>query len=84
MSLNIKSPEAHDLAREVADITGETLTTAVEEALRERLDRLRAEGAPRLADRLVEIGRDCASRLPEPYRSVEHGDLLYADDGLPA
>jgi len=84
MSLNIKSPDVHDLAREVADITGETLTTAVKEALRERLDRLRGDGAPRLADRLVAIGRDCASRLPEPYRSVEHGELLYSDDGLPA
>ena len=84
MSLNIKSPEAHELAREVADITGETLTTAVKESLRERLERLRGEEAPHLADRLVAIGRDCASRLPEPYRSAEHGELLYADDGLPA
>jgi len=84
MSLNIKSPEAHELAREVADITGETLTTAVKEALRERLERLRGEGAPHMADRLVAIGHDCASRLAEPYRSAEHGELLYADDGLPA
>jgi hypothetical protein len=30
------------------------------------------------------IGRDCARRLPEPYRSAEHGELLYGDDGLPA
>jgi len=84
MSLNIKSPEVHELARSVADITGETLTAAVEESLRERLDRLRGERSPRLSDRLVAIGRDCAARLPEPYRSADHGDLLYADDGLPA
>lgn len=84
MSLNIKNPEAHELAREVADLTGETLTTAVTEALRERLERLREEGLPRLADRLEAIGRDCASRLPEPYRSAEHGELLYGDNGLPA
>lgn len=84
MSLNIKSPEAHELAREVAHITGETLTAAVKESLRERLERLRGEETPHLADRLVAIGRDCASRLPEPYRSVEHGELLYAGDGLPA
>jgi antitoxin VapB len=84
MSLNIKNPEAHELAREVADITGESLTTAVKEALRERLERLRAEEAPNLADRLMAIGRDCAPRLPEPYRSADHGELLYGDDGLPA
>lgn len=84
MSLNIKSAEAVELARSVADITGETLTSAVRESLRERLDRLRGESGPRLADRLVAIGRDCAGRLPEPYRTAEHGELLYADDGLPA
>jgi antitoxin VapB len=84
MSLNIKSSEVHELARDVADITGETLTTAVKEALRERLERLRDEDAPHLADRLMAIGRDCARRLPEPYRSAEHGELLYGDDGLPA
>ncbi len=84
MSLNIKNSEAHELARDVVDITGETLTAAVTEALRERLERLRGGDEPDLADRLLAIGHDCASRLPEPYRSVEHGDLLYADDGLPA
>ncbi len=84
MSLNIKNREAHELARQVADITGESLTTAVTEALRDRLERLRGAEAPPLADRLVAIGRACASRLPEPYRSAEHGNLLYADDGLPA
>jgi len=84
MSLNIKSPEAHELAREVADLTGESLTAAVTEALRERLKQLQGEESPHLADRLLTIGRDCAGRLPEPYRSAEHGELLYGDDGLPA
>ena len=84
MSLNIKNPEAHRLARELAEATGESMTSAVTEALRERLERVRGEEPPRLADRLLAIGSDCAGRLPEPYRSAEHGDLLYADDGLPA
>lgn len=35
--LNIKSPEAHRLARELADIEGTTLTQAVTDALRARL-----------------------------------------------
>jgi antitoxin VapB len=84
MSLNIKDPEAHELAREVADITGETLTAAVTEALRERLERLRDDDTVVLADRLLDIGRDCARRLPEPQRSSDHGALLYDDRGLPA
>ena len=84
MSLNIKSPAAHELAREVAGLTGESLTEAVTEALRERRDRLRAEHGAHLADRLQAIGRDCAARRSEPYRSAEHGALLYGEDGLPA
>ena len=32
---------------------------------------------------LLQIGRDCASRLKEPYRSIEHGELLYDERGLP-
>jgi antitoxin VapB len=83
MSLNIKNPKTHQLAQELADITGETLTGAVTEAVRERLERLRRGDTPSLAHRLLAIGRDCSTRLPEPYRSADHADLLYADDGMP-
>jgi antitoxin VapB len=37
--LNIKSEDGYRLATELAAVTGESLTTAVTEALRERLDR---------------------------------------------
>jgi antitoxin VapB len=83
MSLNIKNDAAHRLAQELAAATGESLTAAVTEALRERLERVRREQGVGLVDRLLNIGRDCAARLKEPFRSVEHGDLLYGDDGLP-
>jgi antitoxin VapB len=36
-----------------------------------------------LADRLLAIGADCATRLREPHRSVDHADLLYDEAGLP-
>ena len=83
MTLNIKNEEAHRLAAELARITGESLTAAVTTAIRERLDRLREERAPSLADRLLEIGKDCAARLKEPVRSTDHADLLYDERGLP-
>jgi predicted nucleotidyltransferase len=35
------------------------------------------------AGRLSAIGRDCAPRLKEPFRSTPHGDLLYDELGLP-
>ena len=83
MAMNIKNPEAQRLAQQVAKLTGESLTAAISEALRERLERLRSERNRGLADRLLAIGRDCAPRLQEPFRSVEHGDLLYDENGLP-
>ena len=43
MSLNIPSPEAHELAAELARLTGESMTKAVTEAIRERLERKRRE-----------------------------------------
>jgi antitoxin VapB len=83
MGLNIKNPETHRLAEELSKRTGESLTAAVTTAVRERLDRVRREQGASLADRLVEIGKDCAKRLKEPYRSADHGELLYDDRGLP-
>ncbi len=83
MSLNIKDEETHRLVRELARLTGESQTMAVLNAVRERLDRLHAAGRPALADRLLAIGRNTAPRLHEPFRSTEHGELLYDAHGLP-
>ena len=83
MVLNIKSPEAHQLVQELSALTGESMTAAVTEAVRERLDRLRRERSTGLAEELLAIGRDCASRLKEPYRSADPADLLYDERGLP-
>jgi len=83
MSLNIKNGEAHRLALELAAITGESMTAAVTEAIRERLERVRREMGGPLSARLLAIGRDCAAHLKEPFRSADHGDLLYGEDGLP-
>jgi len=60
MGLNIKNPETHRLVEELASRTGESMTTAVTKAVRERLDRVRQEQGDRLADRLLAIGKDCA------------------------
>ncbi|MBM3271653.1 MAG: type II toxin-antitoxin system VapB family antitoxin [Candidatus Sericytochromatia bacterium] len=84
MSLNIKNEEARRLARELAGLTGESMAVAVTEAVRERLDRVRRQkGASRLSDRLLAIGRECSARLTEPFRSADHGDLLFDEKGLP-
>jgi len=83
MSLNIKNADTHTLARELAALTGESITEAVTVAIRERLDRIRQERRGGLAEQLLAIGADCAAHLREPYRSIDHGDLLYDERGLP-
>jgi len=83
MSMNIKNEAAHKLARQLSRLTGENMTEAVTEALRERLGRLQRKQSVKLSERLLEIGRDCSPRLKEPFRSADHGDLLYDEKGLP-
>jgi antitoxin VapB len=85
MSLNIKNPEAHALATRLAQKTGETLTDAVTTALRERLERLERTGDfdEALYQKLKAIATDCRKHMKEPYLSIEHGDLLYDERGLP-
>jgi antitoxin VapB len=81
MTLNIKDPKAHDLAQALARETGETMTLAVIEALRERLARVRRGRRIASADELLAIGQRCAQGLSGPV--VAHGDLLYDERGLP-
>jgi antitoxin VapB len=83
MALNLKNKKTEKLVQELSRLTGESLTAAVTEAVRERLERVRTEQGSGLADRLTNIGRDCAAHLKEPFQSVDHGDLLYDDKGLP-
>lgn len=84
MSLNIKNKEAHRLAQELAELTGESMTAAVTEALRERLERVRRErGKGDLSERLMAIARVTGPLFEEPWKSIDHGELLYDERGLP-
>jgi antitoxin VapB len=86
MGLNIKNPQTETLARELAAITGETVTGAITTAVRDRLERLRGNDERRrevLVDQLMKIARDAGPRWREPYRSTPHGELLYDEQGLP-
>jgi antitoxin VapB len=83
MALSIKDRETDELARQLAETTGESLTEAVKAALRERLERQRRRSGPDVANRLVEIGRRCAAQMKTPFHSSDHGRILYDDQGLP-
>jgi antitoxin VapB len=83
MAMNIKNEETERLAKELAKATGESITGAITEALRERLERKRSQVGNGLADRLLRIGKDCATHLKEPYRSADPDELFYDEKGLP-
>ena len=84
MALSFKDPETDRLAREVANLTGESLTEAVRNALMERLEREHRRRARdgRLAERLLEIGRHCAS-LPDFDARTPDEIIGYDEHGLP-
>ncbi len=86
MGLNIKNDETERLIRELAALQGESLTEAVTEAVRERLERLKRENlrASRVAA-MLEIGRACAAALPPQPDQLESDPtaFLYDEMGLP-
>jgi antitoxin VapB len=84
MSLNIKNPETHRLATELARRTNVSMTEAVTEALREKLAALDAEDSAeaRIA-KISAIASECASRLSPEVLALDHGELLYDEKGLP-
>lgn len=84
MALNIKNDETHRLSRQLADLTGETVTTAVTVAVRERLDRVRrARGSVEARTALIlELGRRIADARSAQALTIE--DLYDAVTGLPA
>jgi antitoxin VapB len=81
MSLNVKDPEAHRLAQAIAQATGETMTRAVTEALRERYERIQKRDPETLAADLRAIAKRAAAHVKRPY--LDHAELLYDEHGLP-
>jgi antitoxin VapB len=83
MALSIKHDEADRLARELAATTGESLTEAVLNALRERLRRERGRlHGPRLGHALRAIRQRCA-RMKVLDRRPADGIIGYDDHGVP-
>lgn len=85
MALNIRDRQAHELARELAQATGETMTGAVITALKERLERLRGRrevDRTERAARLMAHGKAFAN-LPVLDRRSPDEIVGYDEVGLP-
>jgi antitoxin VapB len=83
MPLSIKDPSTEQIVRELAAVTGESVTAAVRRAAEERLQRVRRQPAGRsLAEEILEIGRRCAA-LPDLDTRTADEILGYDEAGLP-
>lgn len=85
MSLNIKNERTHALVRELATLSGMSQTEAVEDAVKRRLDELRATNEDEIQARLTRIAAlvDTLSSHLGPESYVDIDELLYDETGLP-
>ncbi|MGI8756848.1 MAG: type II toxin-antitoxin system VapB family antitoxin [Acidimicrobiales bacterium] len=83
MALSIKSDEADRLARELSAVTGESLTAAVTNSLRERLARQRMVAEPGPGAELLAIGGRFRAELGGDTRTADE-IIGYDEYGAPA
>ncbi len=81
MGLNVKDPEAHRLAQAISKATGETLTRAVTEALRDRYERLQSRRGKASVEELLAIAKRASPQVNRHY--LDHAEFLYDKYGLP-
>jgi len=84
VSLNIKNEETHRLVRRLAELTGQSQTSAVEDAVRRRLAELsREDEIARSFANIMEISRQSSAAMTEEEKAVTLEELLYDDQGMP-
>lgn len=88
MGMNIKDPQVHAMARELAARRGTSVTEAVRQALGAELARTAAPGPEDIRSTRLEAIRQIQARfsaLPirDPRSSRDLQDSLYDDRGLP-
>ena len=85
MSLNIKNEETVRLVRELADELDVTMTAAITEAVRARLEQMHAERAIDGVDwqKVLALAAEMRERMGEEYLSQDFDELLYDEMGLP-
>ena len=84
MPLNIKNAIAHRLAKELADLTGKSITEAVTDATGAALDKVKSQeraSAERLISELDDIAMHCCSLEVLDERTADE-ILGYNEDGL--
>lgn len=89
VQLNIKNEEARRLAERVAAATGQTITEAITDSLRRRLQQVEKDqvtSADALRERdhqFYALIAGTRERWKGTMLSIDHADILYDEDGLP-
>jgi antitoxin VapB len=84
VSLNIKNEETHRLIKRLAELTGQTQTSAVEDAVRRRLEELtREEEVQRRYKELGEIADRASAAASPEWLTTDWDQVLYDENGLP-
>lgn len=78
--LNIKNPRAHELAVQVAAVTGESLTDAVIHALEERLERTARKAIPAAPEAIAEGLDRLAAAMPRAFFEERDPTAFIYDD----
>lgn len=83
MALSIKDPETEQLARSLAQLTGETITAATKRAIEERLRRIAGQSRrSTLLEDMAEIRRRW-SEMPVVDDRTQDQIVGYDEHGLP-
>jgi antitoxin VapB len=80
--LNIKSEDAYQIASQLSELTGESLTLVVSRALRSELDReRRGRDIDAKVARMLVAGKEIRAQMREPITSDHR--CLYDENGFP-
>ena len=87
MPLNIKDEKVHEAAKQLAELTGQSITSAVRSAIMEKLRRAERQAkikSPEItAASILALGRECAVHMKSGAHSSDHSEL-YGPDGMPS
>jgi antitoxin VapB len=81
-SFNLKNPEAHRLAAELAALTGESMTAAVIRPMELRLEAERRKKGTTTTEQILAFAERFSKGLRPGLSSADHADL-YDESGIP-
>ncbi|WP_026530086.1 type II toxin-antitoxin system VapB family antitoxin [Haematomicrobium sanguinis] len=87
MGLNIKNERVHGLVKDLASLTGQSQTSAIEEAVMHRISELRKDAAAPIRsarfDAIREAAQTLIARMPAGFDPERANEELYDERGLP-